>query len=111
MDLRIPLLLRLRAAGFEVAAAGAGCAGPFQAAGIRYFEYGLAPGLSPLADLAARRRLARLFREHRPDIAHAFDTKPGLLAPHAARGCPGLRCVTTITGLGRLFARDDLTAR
>ena len=47
VHLRIPLLLRLRAAGFDVAAAGAGCWLPFETAGIPYFEYGLAPGLSP----------------------------------------------------------------
>jgi len=111
VDLRIPLLLRMRQAGFDVAAAGAGCPAPFEAAGIPYFDYGLAPGLQPLEDLAARRRLAALLRQQRPDLAHAFDTKPGLLLPHAARGCAGVRCVRTITGLGRLFARDDLAAR
>jgi len=111
VHLRIPLLLRLRAAGFDVAAAGAGCARLFEAAGIPYFEYGLAPGLSPLADLRARGRLARLLREQRPDIVHAFDTKPGLLVPHAARAAGGVVCTRTIVGLGRLFARDDLAAR
>ena len=111
VDLRIPLLLRMRQAGFDVAAAGAGCAAPFEAAAIPYFEYGLAPGLAPLADLASRRRLAALLRQQRPELVHAFDTKPGLLLPHAARGVPGVRCVRTITGLGRLFARDDLAAR
>jgi len=111
VDLRIPLLLRMRQAGFEVAAAGAGCRAPFEAAGIPYFEYGLAPGLQPWADWAARRRLAALLAQERPALAHAFDTKPGLLLPHAARGAPGVRCVRTITGLGRLFARDDLAAQ
>ena len=111
VHLRIPLLLRLRAAGFDVAAAGAGCWRLFEQAGIPYFEYGLAPGLSPLSDLRARGRLARLLREQRPDIVHAFDTKPGLLVPHAARAAGGVVCTRTIVGLGRLFARDDLAAR
>ena len=111
VDLRIPLLQRIRTAGFDVAAVGTSCAESFERAGIPFFDYGLAAGLGPLADLKARRRLIRLFRDEGPQIVHAFDTKPTLLVPGAARSAEQVHCVRTITGMGRLFAMDELIAR
>jgi glycosyltransferase involved in cell wall biosynthesis len=111
VDLRIPLLVRLRAAGFDVAAVGSGSPGPFEAARIPYHGYDLVAGMEPLADLRARGQLRALMRRERPDLVHAFDTKPGLLAPDAARGCDGVRVLRTIVGLGRLFSREDALAR
>jgi glycosyltransferase involved in cell wall biosynthesis len=110
VELRIPLLLRLRADGFRVAAVGSGAAAPFEAAAIPFFRYELAPGMGPFADLRARGQLRALLRRERPDIAHAFDTKPGLLLPDAARGCAGVRAMRTIVGMGRLFSREDPVA-
>ncbi|MHC5210585.1 MAG: glycosyltransferase family 4 protein [Planctomycetota bacterium] len=111
VDLRIPLLERLAAAGFDVAAVGSGSAEPFAAARIPFFRYDLAPGLDPLSDLRARGQLRALVHRERPDIVHAFDTKPGLLAPDAARRCDGVRVMRTIVGMGRLFSREDPVAR
>ena len=104
VDLRIPLLRRVRGAGFEVAAVGTSDPAVFAAAEIPFFEYALKPGMGAVADLRARRQLEGLFHEHRPGIVHAFDTKPSLLVPHAARNLPDVRCVRTITGMGRVFS-------
>lgn len=41
--------------------------------------------ISPLNDLAAFRRLYRLFQEEKPDIVHAHSSKAGVLARLAAR--------------------------
>jgi glycosyltransferase involved in cell wall biosynthesis len=111
VDLRIPLLKRVREAGFDVAAVGSGSPEPFVAASIPYFGYDLRPGLGLLAELRARGQLRALLRRERPDIVHAFDTRPGLLVPDAARACEGVRCMRTIVGMGRLFSRRDPLAR
>lgn len=101
---RIPLLALLREQGFVVGAVGSEPPGPFERAGIPYWRYELRRRPSPLADLASGRRLQALFQHHRPDVVHAFDTKPTYLAPPAARraGVPGRVC--TITGMGYLFS-------
>ena len=108
VDLRIPLLKRLRAKGFDVAAVGTSDPRVFAGTGIPLLEYGLKAGMGPLADLRARNDLRALMRAHGPDLVHAFDTKPGLLVPAAASEVPGTVCVRTITGMGRLFAHDGL---
>lgn len=110
VDLRIPLLRRLRAAGFDVAAVGAGCRGPVEGAGIAYHDYPLDTGVAPLADRRARAALQGLLHEHRPALVHAFDTKPCLLVPPAAQRAR-VPCVRTITGMGRLYSAEDLKTR
>jgi len=101
--LRIPLLRRLRAEGFSVAACGTEDEEPFRNAHIPYYRYRLSRSVDPVADYRSVRDLAGLFKTHGPDLIHAFDTKPNLVVPIAGRGA-GVRCVVnTITGMGRLF--------
>lgn len=101
---RIPLLIELRRRGFEVAAVGSEGGDAFRAPSIPYYRYELKRGVGPLADIQAYRQLTRLFRDHAPDVVHAFDTKPSIYAPIAARkaGVPGR--VRTITGMGHVFS-------
>ncbi len=67
--------------------------------------------LAPLADLGTFYQLRRLFRERKPDLVHAFDTKPGLLAPLAA-GVEGVQVsIRTITGMGSTFSSATPAAR
>ena len=101
---RIPLLHALRERGFDAGAVGSEKETPFAEAGIPYRRFSLNRWVSPWSDVRSRRQLYDLFRAHRPDIVHAFDTKPAILAPLAARdaGVPGT--VATITGLGYLFS-------
>ena len=108
VDLRIPLLKRLRSRGFDVAAVGTSDPEVFAGSGIPLLEYRLKAGMGPLADLRARSDLIKLMKAHQPDIVHAFDTKPGLIVPAAAADLPGTTCIRTITGMGRLFAHDGL---
>lgn len=107
---RIPLLLELRTRGFEVAAVGSEGGEAFRGPGIPYYRYRLDRGVGPLADVHAYGQLARLFRDHRPDVIHAFDTKPSIYAPIAARkaGVPGR--VRTITGMGHVFSSRSALA-
>jgi len=101
---RLPLLNALRERGFDAGAVGSESETAFAGTGIPYWRFSLNRWVSPWSDLRSRRQLYELFRVHRPDIVHAFDTKPAILAPLAARdaGVPGT--VATITGLGYLFS-------
>ncbi|MGH6808918.1 MAG: glycosyltransferase, partial [Ensifer adhaerens] len=102
--LRIPFLLALRERGFRVSAAATADPAPFARAGIDYHPFHFDRFVAPLADLAARKTLAKLITDLRPEIVQSFDTKPSLLVPLAARGIPGLSVVVTINGLAYLYS-------
>jgi glycosyltransferase involved in cell wall biosynthesis len=105
--LRIPLLLELRDRGFNVGAVGSEEGNAFFEHNIPYFRYSLERGINPLADIQSRSQLFQLFSQHQPDIVHAFDTKPALIAPIVAKkvGVPGR--VRTITGMGYVFSSSS----
>lgn len=111
VSLRIPLLKKLRERGFEVGAAGSEDGGAFAAADIPYLHYPLKRWISPLADRRARTSLRDLFAAHRPDVVHAFDTKPAILATLAARDANVPARIRTITGMGYLFSTEALPFR
>lgn len=110
-DLRIPFLREIAGLGFDVASAGTGPAEPFAHGGIAYYPYSFNRFIDPLADWRALRDLRRIVTRFQPHIVHSFDTKPGLMAPVAARAKPGVRVVRTINGLGWLFSSGSLSAR
>src|SRR4029077_11611322 len=101
---RLPLLNALRERGFDAGAVGSESETAFAGSGIPYWRFSLNRWVSPWSDLRSRRQLYELFRAHRPDIVHAFDTKPAILAPLAARDAGVRATVATITGLGYLFS-------
>ena len=68
-------------------------------------------GISPLSDLRAATRLGALLRRLGPDIVHAFDTKPVAYGCLAARSAKVPVVLGTVTGLGSLYAKDDLGTR
>jgi glycosyltransferase involved in cell wall biosynthesis len=102
--LRIPYLLELRRRGLDVTMVGSEPPEPFVAHEIPYHRYSLSRALDPLADWRTFRELVALFRNHRPSVVHAFDTKPAMLASFAAwrAGVPGR--VRTLTGMGEVFS-------
>ncbi|AUT00934.1 glycosyl transferase family 1 [Nostoc sp. CENA543] len=107
---RIPLLLKLRAKGFNVGAVGSEDGNTFLEHQIPYFKYTLDRGINPWADINSRIQLFNLFSQYKPDIIHAFDTKPGIIAPMMAMkaGIPGR--VRTITGMGYVFSSQSILA-
>ena len=107
---RIPLLLELRKRGFDMSAVGSEKGDAFLDHQFPYYRYALRRGVGPLADLRAAHQLRRLFQTHKPHIIHAFDTKPTIYAPLAARraGVPGR--VRTITGMGHVFSSSSALA-
>lgn len=76
-----------------------------------YQWYPLARGVSPGMDILSISHLAGFFRQARPAIVHAFDTKPCVLARIAARlaGVPII--VGTLPGLGSLYAGNTPALR
>jgi glycosyltransferase involved in cell wall biosynthesis len=109
---RLPLMDRLRDE-FELVAVGAGPEAAFEGTGFRYLSY--APEqharVSPLDDARAFLALARIFREQRPQIVHAFDTKGGVWGCLAARFAGVPSAIGTVNGLCFLFRGETLRER
>ena len=105
--LRIPLLLELRKRNFTVGAVGSEDGKAFAEHNISYFRYDLARGINPIADRQTRSQLLQLFRQHRPDVMHGFDTKPAMIAPIVAKKAGIVGRVRTITGMGYVFSSSD----
>jgi glycosyltransferase involved in cell wall biosynthesis len=107
VNARIELMCRL-ADSYTLAAAGTSreLARPFAQCGFPYFYYPLRRALGPVSDLYALVALWRLMARYRPQIVHAFDTKPGVYGCLAARlaGVPVV--IGTVTGLGSLYTED-----
>jgi glycosyltransferase involved in cell wall biosynthesis len=90
-----------------MAAVGSVDPAPFTAGGFPYYRYSWKRDFRPLAEARSFIELYRLFRRHRPDLMHAFNTKPAIFAPLAARRAGIERTVRTITGMGYLFSSDS----
>ena len=103
-QLRIPFLLKLRERGFEVGAAGTDGPTEFDGCGIACYRYDLQRFIAPLSDWRALAALARIISVFDADIVQAFDTKPDILAPVAAKRAGKGKVVRTINGLGWAFA-------
>ena len=104
LQLRIPLMQRLTADGFDVTAVGPDAGDEFAGAGFGYHRFPLRRALDPVADWHARDILEGLMATHRPDLVHSVNTKPSILVPSAAARAGITACVRTITGMGALFS-------
>ncbi|HYM57161.1 MAG TPA: glycosyltransferase family 4 protein [Solirubrobacteraceae bacterium] len=102
--LRTPYLLELRRRGLDVTMVGSEPPEPFIEHEIPYHRYSLSRAWAPLADWRTFRELLALFREHRPSVVHAFDTKPAIIASFAARMAGVPVRVRTLTGMGYVFS-------
>ena len=110
VHMRIPLLNALRKRGFNVGTLGSENGAAFKEHGIEYYRYPLNRSLHPLSDLKSIYALIKLFRKHKVDIVHAFDTKPALFVPIAGflTGVPVV--MRTIAGMGYVFSTKELLA-
>lgn len=111
--MRLELMGRLRDE-FELSALGSEptLAERFSAEGFEYGTYRLGEGrVSPVADLRTVADLIRRFRGRRPQIVHAFDTKPGVWGCLAARLAGVPASVGTVTGLSFLYGSDRVQTR
>lgn len=109
--LRISLLLALKSRGFRVGAIGSEEGRDFKEIGIPYWQYPLNRSVNLFADLRSISQLYKLFRTHRPDIVHSFDTKPSVYVPLIAQRARITGCVRTVTGMGQIFSSESLRMR
>jgi glycosyltransferase involved in cell wall biosynthesis len=96
---------QLAEAGFEVSAAGALPQPEFDDTPFDYHRYSISRSFSPFGFRRSVRSLRDVIRRDAPDLVHAVNTIPCLVAPHAVRGT-GVPCVRTVTGLGSVFSAD-----
>ena len=110
LHLRLPLMQQLGEAGFEVSAAGALPQPEFDGSPFDYHQYPISRSFSPFGFRRSVAGLREVIRRDCPDLVHALNTIPCLVAPHAVRGT-GVPCIRTVTGLGSLFSSDTLLYR
>ncbi len=112
VDARLDLMRVLRT-DFNLSALGSepGLRDKFAADGFASDAYGLSRPANPAADVLTLLQLARLFRRLKPQIVHAFDTKPGVWGCLAARWAGVPVVIGTLTGLGALYASEGLPTR
>lgn len=112
VDRRIDLM-RYLAKDFNVLATGSELVlrAQFASMGFPYRYYPLTRRINPLADISTLIRLLLIFREESPDVVHAFDTKPSVLARLAARFAGVPVVIGTLPGLGSLYVGDGAIPR
>jgi len=103
-------MTQLTQAGFEVSAAGSQPQPEFDSSPFNYHQYAISRSFSPLGFHRSVQSLREVILNQRPDLVHAVNTIPCLVAPHAIRGT-GVPCLRTVTGLGSLFSADTLLYR
>lgn len=98
-------LMDALAGDFECAAAGSdpALAGRFAERGYLYRAYPLDRRFNLAADAASISALTRVVDELRPDLVHAFDTKPAVVGRLAAHLAGVGAVVGTLPGLGSLY--------
>jgi glycosyltransferase involved in cell wall biosynthesis len=111
---RLPIARAAQSEGFEVHVAtppGTDTA-TIEAQGIRHHPLSLSRGgMNPWRDLLALLEIVRLLRRLRPQIVHLITPKPILYGGIAARITRVPAVVAAVSGLGQVFAADDLQTR
>lgn len=105
--LRKETYIHLMSQGHEVAVAAPRGLKDISDIGCKLFNYHLVRGVSIKNDLLAIADLRRIAVTWRPDIVHAFDTKPNYLVPIALSRFSKISVVRTINGIGRIFSSDN----
>jgi len=112
IDARLDLM-RFLSKNFDVSALGSlpALQGKFSDQGFSYTSYILSRGVNPFLDIFTLIQLYFIFRRLKPDLVHAFDTKPCVWARIAAylAGVPII--VGTLPGLGSLYTNEKFINR
>ncbi|MGI9628361.1 MAG: glycosyltransferase family 4 protein, partial [Longimicrobiales bacterium] len=87
------------------------CADPFKAAGIPFQYFRMDRGWNPINDARTYLSLARVIKKLKPDLVHAFATKPAVWGRLAARRASSPVIVGTLPGLGSLYSFNDMLTR
>jgi glycosyltransferase involved in cell wall biosynthesis len=112
IDARLELMHCLKD-NFEMGALGSqpALSEKFLREGFTYTPYRLSREPNPFSDIVTVSQLVSIFRRLRPQVVHTFDTKPGIWGVLAARLASVPIIISTVTGLGSLYANDSLTTR
>jgi glycosyltransferase involved in cell wall biosynthesis len=112
IDARLELMHSL-SDRFEMSAVGSlpSLEDKFTKEGFSYYSYNLNRGVNPLADLNTFFQLITLFRRLKPQIIHAFDSKPCVWGRLAARFANIPVIIGTLPGLGSLYANENAKNR
>lgn len=101
----------LLAKGHVVAIAGPVEMASVSEIGCEVLQYTLNPKTSLISDLKSIKELRQLIKSWKPEIIHAFDSKPNYLMPLACIGIKHVRRIRTINGLGKLFSSISVKKR
>jgi glycosyltransferase involved in cell wall biosynthesis len=107
-NFRLPLMLALREAGYEVTAVSPAdtYSERLIAAGFRHHPIPLDPtGTNPLLEARSILALRRVLKHERFDAVFSFTPKGNIYAALALAGQPA-RLILTISGLGRIYATN-----
>ncbi|SFC31789.1 Glycosyltransferase involved in cell wall bisynthesis [Parapedobacter composti] len=111
---RLPLLIRLKAAGYGVIVV----APPDEESAV-FAEHGLTyvpllklqqKGKNPWHDYRLYREIRQIYATWRPDLAIHYTIKPNIYATKAASSL-GIPCIAVITGLGYAYINGGLLAK
>tara|TARA_B100000287_G_scaffold55226_1_gene48473 strand:- start:8359 stop:9516 length:1158 start_codon:yes stop_codon:yes gene_type:complete len=105
--LRIPSLIALKNKGYSIFAAGSVEHPWFAEAGIKFYKYDLNRKFNLFSDIYSMRRIKEIYYECKPDIVHAFDTKPCILTPLSLGLIKGANIIRTINGMGVIFSENN----
>jgi glycosyltransferase involved in cell wall biosynthesis len=110
LNLRLPLMDQLVSHGFDPCAAGALPQPEFDDTPYDYHQYPVCRSVSLRGFQQSVAALREVIQQAQPDLVHAVNTKPCLIAPRATRSL-GIPCVRTVTGLGSAFSSEGLLYR
>lgn len=108
---RLLLAGELRNAGHEVLLLSpeGKFAEKIKAAGFHWQAFELSrSGVNPFSEFSAILRLARFYRQEKPDLVHHFTSKCVLYGSMAARLAGVKRVINAITGMGYVFTRKNM---
>ena len=114
LNMWLPLARALREQGADVilAAPVGPEANALVADGFRFESVPILRGVGlPWAEFKALTAIVRLYRRENPDVVHHFTAKPIVYGSLAAKLTGVPRRVSTISGLGYVFAKTSLLAR
>jgi len=114
LNMWLPLARALRDQGVDVvlAAPGDSETNALVAEGFRFEALPILRGVGlPWEELRALTAILRLYRRERPDVVHHFTAKPIVYGSLAAKLTGVPTRISTISGLGYVFARTSLLSR
>jgi len=83
-----------------------------EAEGFRVIPWSISrKSLNPIQELRSFFQVLKYYREEQPDVVHHIALKPIVHGSLAARLCGSIPSVNTVTGLGPVFTRTNLTIR